>query len=536
MNKLRLGLIILISIAIPFTSFSQKFDKKQAFIDVHKFLQTGQPEQALNLLLEFEKNNAVNANISYLTGYCYFITSASKKDAMLHLEKAAVSINPTYKEGVLKETSAPPKALLYLGQSYFNQYKFADALSIYEKYREYIKNKPDEITELDQLVRVTLNAEILVKTPVDIKIINMGPKINSEFDDHSAVFNIDESMMVFTSRRKGSTGNLKTADGQYFEDIYISRKEGKEWSAPEKISENINTMEHEASIALSPDGTELFIYKDDLGDGNIYVSKFDGKLWSKPSKLGSNINSPYIESHATISPDGQTLYFSSNRPEGYGGYDLYAVSRLPNGEWGWAQNLGNVVNSNLNETGPFIHHDGSTLYFSSQGFNSMGGYDLFYSVLKDDGTFTKPDNMGYPVNSIDDDVFYVLSADGKRAYYSTIKDDTYGGKDIYLMDLLSLPERSLVVITGFIRDAQNNVVKDMTLTLNDLKTNKLIGNFKPNSNTGKYTLVVPKSMNYKISSEDGNVQFVKDELIVPENSSFYYLQKPILIDPISILK
>jgi hypothetical protein len=215
---------------------------------------------------------------------------------------------------------------------------------------------------------------------------------------------------------------------------------------------------------------------------------------------------------------------------------LYAVSRLPNGEWGWAQNLGNVVNSNLNETGPFIHHDGSTLYFSSQGFNSMGGYDLFYSVLKDDGTFTKPDNMGYPVNSIDDDVFYVLSADGKRAYYSTIKDDTYGGKDIYLMDLLSLPERSLVVITGFIRDAQNNVVKDMTLTLNDLKTNKLIGNFKPNSNTGKYTLVVPKSMNYKISSEDGNVQFVKDELIVPENSSFYYLQKPILIDPISILK
>jgi tetratricopeptide (TPR) repeat protein len=527
---------LIILLILAFNVQAQKFDKKQAYIDGHKHLQTKQYKQALDLFLLFEKNNASNANTDYLTGYCYFQLSETKKEAMPYLEKAIISINADYKEGQLKEESAPPLALFLLGQCYYRNHRFADALPVFEKYRDYVKNNPDEIKKLDSWVNFTSNAEKLVKTPVDIKIYNLGQEVNSAMDDHSAVFNIDESMMVFTSRRKGSTGNLKTSDGQYFEDIYVSNKKDNKWTEPRQISENINTMEHEASIALSPDGTELFIYKDDLGDGNIYVSKFDGTAWSKPAKLGSNINSPFNETHATISPDGTTLYFSSNRPEGYGGYDLYYVTRLPNGDWGWAQNLGPVVNTMYDETGPFMHHDGSTLYFSSKGFSSMGGYDLCFSILKDDGNFTRPENMGYPINTIDDDAFYVLSADGKRAYYSTKKQDSFGGKDIYLMDLLSLPERSLVVISGYLRDGSNEIIKDVVLTFTDLKTGKHIGNFKPNPNSGKYTIVVPKSMNYRIAAEDGSLVFKNNELIVPENSSFYYLQKPILIDPIAITK
>jgi hypothetical protein len=526
------GLILMTTLAN-----AQKFDKRQAFIDGTKQIQIKQYQAALDIFLQFEKNSVSTANTDWLTGFCYFQISLTKKEAIPYLEKAIVSVNPDYKDGILKETSASPKAFFLLGQSYYRNYRFTDAMPMFEKYREYIKALPDEVKELDGWVKYTVNAEMLKKMPVDIKIYNMGKEVNSEFDDHSAVFNSDETIMVFTSRRKGSTGNLKTTDGQYFEDIYISYKKEGKWTMPAQISENINTMEHEASIALSPDGTELFIYKDDLGDGNIYVSKFDGTIWSKPVKLGSNINSPFNETHATISPDGQTLYFSSNRPEGYGGYDLYTVSRLPNGEWGWAQNLGNVVNTPFDETGPYMQHDGNTLYFSSKGFNSMGGYDLFYTILKDDGTFMRPDNMGYPVNSIDDDAFYILSADGKRAYYSTKKDDSYGGKDIYMMDLMSLPERSLVVINGFIRDASNNVVKGVTLSFNDSKTGKHIGDFKPNSGTGKYTIVVPKSTNiYKISDTDGKVSFINTELNVPDNSSFYLLQKPIVIDPIVITK
>ena len=536
MNIKTAGLLLIVTFLIATTTNAQKFDKRQTYIDGQKEIQIKQYKRALDLFLLFEKNDALNANINYLIGFCYFNLSETKKEAIPYLEKANTNINPEYKEGVLKEEAASPNSLFLLGQCYYKNYRFTDALTVFEKYREYIKGNTEAIKVLDSWVKYSVNAEKLVKTPVDIKIYNLGDVVNSQQDDHSAVFNVDESTMVFTSRRKGSTGNLKTTDGQYFEDIYISNKKDGKWTAPVQISENINTMEHEASIALSPDGTELFIYKDDIGDGNIYVSKFNDSEWSKPQKLGSNINSPFNESHATISPDGQTLYFSSNRPEGYGGYDLYYVSRLPNGDWGWAQNMGTTLNTPDDETGPFMHHDGTTLYFSSKGFNSMGGYDLFYTVFKDDGTFTRPDNMGYPINSIDDDAFYVLSVDGKRAYYSTKKEDSFGGKDIYLMDLLSLPERSLVVISGYLRDAANNIVMNTPLSFKDIKTGKHIGNFKPNPNTGKYTIVVPKSMNYKISTVDENLVFRSDELIVPDNSSFYYLQKPILIDPIAIIK
>ena len=361
----------------------------------------------------------------------------------------------------------------------------------------------------------------------------MGAVINSGYDDHSPVFNIEETIMVFTSKRKGSTGNFKTSDKQYFEDIYISHKENGQWATPQKISENINTMEHEASVALSADGNDLIIYKDDVGDGNLYISHFNGTEWSKPEKLSLNVNSTYNESHASISCDGSTLYFSSNRPGGFGGYDIYYSKRLPNGDWSLAQNAGPVINTEFDENGPFIHPDGSTLYFSSKGHNSMGGYDLFFAILKDDGTFSRPENMGYPINSIDDDVFYVLSADGKRAYYSTVQPDGLGRKDIYLMDLLSLPERSLVVVNGFIKIKKTGeVIKDVILKINDFKTGTLIGKFKPNKQTGKYTIVVPKSKQYTLSCDDCGFTFPREPLTIPENSSFYYLQKPIIIDPL----
>jgi hypothetical protein len=162
---------------------------------------------------------------------------------------------------------------------------------------------------------------------------------------------------------------------------------------------------------------------------------------------------------------------------------------------------------------------------------------LFFSILKDDGTFTRPENMGYPINSIDDDIFYVLSADGKRAYYSTQQLDGKGGKDVYLMDLLSLPERALVVVNGFVRSkASNDIIKDIVLKITDNKTGTLIGEFKPNKQTGKYTIVLPKSKQYTLSCNDCNYKFPAEALSIPENSSFYYLQKPIVIDPLVIVE
>lgn len=511
---------------------AQKIKPKQVFINAQKHIQLGETVQAIEDLLVLHKNDTLNSNTNYLLGVCYFKIEPSLKSALYYLKKAT-EINQEYRESDFREKKAPPNVLWLLAQAQYKNYIFEDAISSLTAYKEYMKADAENAKGVERLFNLATNASELIKHPVKINLINLGATVNSEFDDHSPVFNIEETVMIFTSKRKGSTGNFKTSDKQYFEDIYISRKTNGQWATPEKISENINTMEHEASVALSADGNDLIIYKDDIGDGNLYHSHFNGTEWSKPEKFTTNINSTFDESHASISSDGSTLYFSSNRAGGYGGYDIYISKLLPNGEWSLAQNAGPVVNTSLDDSGPFIHPDGSTLYFSSKGHNSMGWYDLFFTILKDDGTFTRPENMGYPINTIEDDIFYVLSADGKRAYYSTIQSDGIGKKDIYLMDLLSLPERSLVVVNGYIRKkSDNEVLKDIVLKINDIKTGSLIGEFKPNKQTGKYTIVLPKSKQYTLSCAGCGYSFPDAVLSIPENSSFYYLQKPIFIDPI----
>ncbi len=532
LNKTLIVTITIVAFIGQQLVYAQKFNAKQTFINAQKHIQLGELTDAQDDLLLYYKNDSTNSNVNYLLGLCYFKTDATKTKCIPYLLRAT-EINPTYQESSAKEKKASPETFWILALSQYKNSLFEEALSSLEKYKEYIVNNEEKKKDAEKMIKLSKNATELIKTPVKINLINLGSIVNSEYDDHSPVFNIEETVMIFTSKRKGSTGNFKTSDKQYFEDIYISHKTNGKWDAPQKISENINTMEHEASVALSADGNELIIYKDDVGDGNLYISRFNGAEWSKPEKLSNNVNSTYDESHASISSDGSTLYFSSNRPGGFGGYDIYISKRLPNGEWSLAQNAGSVINTESDESGPFIHPDGSTLYFSSKGHNSMGGYDLFFTILKDDGTFSRPENMGYPINSIDDDVFYVLSADGKRAYYSTVQADGFGRKDIYLMDLLSLPERSLVVVNGFIKNKKTGeVVKDVILKINDIKTGSLIGEFKPNKQTGKYTIVLPKSKQYALSCGDCGFTFPTQPLVIPENSSFYYLQKPILIDPL----
>jgi len=505
---------------------------KQYIIDASKHIQLKEYQQAIDKLTWCLSKDSTNANINYLLGKTYFLSDASFKKAIPYLEKAK-PISKTYNDADPKERNAPTEALFMLAQAYYKNYKFNQALLTIE---EYIQSNPINLDDANDLKKYIQNAIELVNNPVKINIINLGCNVNSPYDDHSPVFSIDEKTMIFTSKRKGSTGNFKTSDGQYFEDIYITHKMDDKWQTPVKISENINTMEHEASVALSADGNELIIYKDDVGDGNLYISTFNGTDWTKPVSLSSNVNSTYDESHASISADGNTLYFSSNRPGGFGGYDIYISHKLPGGEWSLATNAGSVINTDKDENGPFIHPDGTTLYFSSKGHNSMGGYDLFYSVLKEDGTFTKPDNMGYPINSIDNDAFYVISADGKRGYYSTVQDGGCGNRDIYLVDLLSVPERSVVVVTGFIKNNNGEIMKDIILSVYDA-SNNLIGDFKPNKTTGKYTLVLPKAkQHYTISSKDGSVVFEKNQLEVPDNSSFYLLQRPLEMDAIGVVK
>ncbi len=530
--------LTLLVVFLLFVNFAdaQRFKPKKDFKEAHRLMMLGNYSNAIKYLNRINKAYPDNSNVNYLMGVCYLNSTSEKHKSVYHLEKAIHDTTSIYKVGSYKEKKSPSGIFYYLGKAYHVNYKFDKAIYAFEKYKKIATDNPKRLKELEYLIQTCNNAIVLVNDSVEIKISNIGNIINTEYDEHTPVINEEEDQIIFTSRRKGSTGNLLEDDGEYFEDIYISRKVNSNWIAPEKISSNINTYGHEATIGLSPDGKELFVYRDDSQIGNIYNSILDSTGWSIPKRLGSNINTNANETHASIS--NNILYFTSDRKGGKGGSDIYVVKRLPNGEWSWAQNIGDVINTPYDDEGPFIHPDGRTLYFSSKGHNSMGGYDLFVTEWDEKTeTWTPPLNLGYPINTTEDDVYYVLSKDEKRAYYSTEKKGGVGGRDIYVMNLLSLPERSTVVVKGVVRLANTNEIpKDVVLSVYEIKTDKLVGKYRPNQETGDYTLILRNGRDYRLECEAENCNFSEEKLTIPEGSSYYITNKPIVLDPIGVIK
>lgn len=510
-----------------------QYNAKKDFNDAYRFIRFNNYADALKPLLRVNKDNPDNANVNYLVGLCYINSDYDKAKAIPFLKKATQSISKEYEDASFKEMNAHPSALYLLGKAYHYNYQFDKAIESYASYQKLAIE--DKSIDVKHVIQTSENAKILVKEAIEVKITNIGAAINSKYDEHTPVINADESMLVFTSRRDNSTGGIKTDDGKYYEDIYVSYNENNNWSEPVSISENINTESHDATIALSPDGQELFIYKDDFGIGNIYYSKLDSNIWTRPEKLGSNINTTSNETHASFTDN--ILYFVSDRKEGHGGTDIYIVKRLPNGEWSWAQNIGDVINTPYDEGGPYIHPDGHTLYFSSKGHNSMGGYDLFSCELQENGTWSKPKNMRYPINTVEDDIYFVISADGRRAYYSSISKRGYGGRDISIMHMATLPERSTVVVKGVVMYKDSDEVpKDITISIYDAESDKLIGTYKPNKQTGKYLLILHKGKEYKLTSEAQNCKFLTEKLNIPQNATYFELKRPIYLDPIGTLQ
>ena len=535
--KLRIFVFFLVFVysGILNAQFLSKIQLKHHFNEAKRAIVFNNYKKAITEIDFLLKKDSLNANFNYLMGLSYLHIPMQKNKALPYLQIASNSITDHWQELNFKEKNAPFKTYFLLGEVQHYLYKFDVAENFYAKYLEYLKPDETEYKETKRMMEICQQAPALINDSIEISIENLGPIINSEYDEHSPTLTSDETTLIFTSRRIGSTGGMKTDDGRYFEDIYISHKIDDKWGTPEKISPNINTDMHESSICVSADGQELYIYKDDFGIGNIYQSIKDSTgIWSKPIKLEPQISSSSNETHATISADKNILIFVSDRSGGMGGKDLYMSQRLPNGEWSLAKNLGPVINSPYDEEGPFLLPDGYTLYFSSKGHNTIGGYDLFYSELNEDGTWSKPKNLGYPINTTEDEVFYHLTADEKRAYFSSIREDSYGGKDIYVMNLLSLPERSSSVIKGKVFFENNDTVpvKDILIKVIDNKTGKLMGQYKPNRDTGYYVMILKQNRAYTIICENKEYEFSPKVFHVPQNSSLFEIEKPLVLEPL----
>ena len=523
----KIALLIILSFALVIANAQESFNQK--FLEANTLMEENQYNVALPIWLQLQSVQPDNFNINYKVGVCYIYSANEKKKALDYLVKAVQNSTNNYDPFSASEKKSPIESYYYLARAYHINNELDAAMLNYNSFKEKISKKHYLFNEVDHNIEQCKNAKLAMENPVNIKITNMGKVINSVSADYSPVISIDESTMYFTSRRvrkDSSNYYIKDiSDGEHYEDIYVSNNYDGVWSEPELLG--INTEGHEATINISADGQTLFIYKDDNGDGNIYISKLEGEEWSTPIKLGSDINLTSRETHAHVSPDGNFLYFVSDRKGGFGGQDIYVCKKLPTGDWSKAQNIGNVINTPYDEDGVFIHPDGKSMYFSSKGHNSIGGYDIFYSLLDDEGNWSKPTNIGYPVNSTDDDVFFVTSADGKRGYYSSFKETGYGEKDIYKISLEDANAKPVTLLTGFIKvRGMDETPDNAQVVVTNNENGELVGIFKPRKKDGKFSIILAPGNDYHIIYSAATFK-QEEDLYIPPISAYQEINRGI---------
>jgi outer membrane protein OmpA-like peptidoglycan-associated protein len=380
---------------------------------------------------------------------------------------------------------------------------------------------------------------------VKIEIKNIGTQINSAFADFAPVISADASEMIFTSRRPVSEKEQKKSKQskeQVYSASYDSKK--KEWSLAKMLPSTINVEgRNNSAIALSNDGQRMLLYRDDdSGNGDIYESILQGSEWSVPVSLGEPINSSNHESSASIAPDGRTIYFVSNRGGGKGGRDIWYCTQDASGKWGAVKNLGEPVNTKTDEEGVFIHPDGKTLYFSSKGHNSTGGYDIFKTSLNKDGTWSKPVSLGPQINTPGDDVYFVMEASGMAGYYSSSMPGGSGEKDIYKVTFTPIETKKiptgprLTLLRGYVIDEETLKPIQASIVIMDNEKNQEISRLTSNGKTGKFLISLPSGKNYGISVTAQGYLFHSENYIVPDTAAYTEVDKVIELKKLEVGK
>ena len=366
----------------------------------------------------------------------------------------------------------------------------------------------------------TLHAQ---EDSIRTELRNLGPNVNSAFRDFAPVISADGAMMIFTSRRPLTEKEIKSGE-QATERVYITRydKATETWSKAEALPLTVNEKgRNNSAIALSNDGQKMLLYRDDdKGNGDIYESVLKGTEWSKAEKLPAPVNTPDHESSAAYSPDGNTIYLVSKRDSGQGGRDIWMCTRKPGGPWGPAVNLGSGINTSSDEEGVFMHPDGQTLYFSSMGHGSMGGYDVFRSILTN-GIWSTPENLGPPLNSSTNDVFFVLEANGRNGYVTSATAGGSGQEDIYRIVFTKIDRGPrLTLLKGKVYDEKTKEPVGARLQITDNATGELISEINSNSATGDYLVSLPAGKNYGINAEAKGYLFYSINVLMDDTANY----------------
>ena len=540
-----LFILLALSLISQAQTESEKKDKKTTVLedagDVAKLviakqkLYAGDFTGSLNTYREVEKNNPKDPSVLHYIGFCYFNLKQNQK-AKEYLLKS-LEVNPT----------AEPYNHLVLGKIYQVEGDFDKAIQEFTLFKSAPKQDKESIEDAEVLMTQCQNAKIMMASPLDIEISNLGPEINSKYDDKNPCITADGSKLVFTSRRPKNEASAVDIEGDntYFEDIYLSVFDTatKQFGKALEVPGSINTKAHDAVTSISPDGKQIFIYKNDVDDktsrgGEVFVSKVSNGKWRTPEPIGKPISSTYWEGGACVSPDGKKYFFTSERNGGFGGSDIWMVEKLNKKEWGKPVNLGAEVNTIYDEAGMFLAPDGKTLFFCSNSAASMGSYDVFKTVFEN-GKWSKPSNLGYPINSSAKEGQLTISADAKFAYISSERAGGYGANDIYKINLndFAILEKDgkkkvnsgLSILRGTIRDGfEGYGLVDVEVTLSDESGNKLSSTLT--NETGDYFFTI-KGGNYKITvTKKGYKEFSEVIELKQSEKETYSLEKGYLLN------
>lgn len=511
MNRLTINLILIVFfLNILSVNGQTKKVIKETFFEGEMYLLYEEYEEAIpsydSLLSWFPEND----NYKYRLGVCYLNIPGQKEKSLTYLQAAVQNINPKYKDGKYKEKAAAYDSWYYLAKAYLVTNQIDKAITTYNRFLDGMDYKLYDSTLVKKELEACYNAKRLMEYPLYLKSVNQGDIINGRFPDVNPVVSADEKTLLYTR------------ENPFSDMIFFSRKVDNEWTPGIVIMDQL-LVDEGYTTSVSGDGEELYLYKNDQYVGNIYSSNFVDGRWQPAIKLNENINTKYWESHAAISTDGTKLYFTSNRPGGYGGLDIYESERDSIGNWSPAENLGPIINTPYNEETPFLSKTDNVLFFSSRGHFSMGGHDIFYSTLGENGSWLPPINMGFPVNSTDDDTFFHPVGQGYTAYVSRFDPNGSGMQDIHRIEIFSDDHPRKFFVRGMVslRDLLsqfNDSVKISTLDRTNLDTLLIVYS---DPETGEYEFEVPQGQYKLVYESDGSEKDITDldiDLLHPQDS------------------
>ncbi len=464
--------------------------------------------ESIDFYERFLFDNPDDPEFLYKMGFALINTKGREKEAIAYFSKAKKIFNSFGRKGKSIESA------FQLARAYRVSVQFDSAQKELEELSDQLKKKPELWEVIQRELARNKAARKLFGKKIEMEITPLGEIVNSYRKDYNPLVSADGNTLVFTSlRSQDENDDNAIYEIEFNEDIFISTKKGGQWTRPQSIGKQINTADDEVAVGLSADGQKLLIRKED-GEGDIYISTLGKDGWSAPKKLNANINTSYRESYACLSVDGNYLYFSSNRPGGFGGSDIYVSRKKENGEWGIARNLGNAINTKFNEESPQIHYNDSTLFFSSKGFNSFGGYDIFYAKKTDYGTWTEAQNIGYPANTTGDDHFFSPCPDGKHAYFTRFKEDDKKDLDLAYIEMKTAPHASLAVVQGEVFVKCKKEIPLVNISLKDEATRKEII-VTPDRQANRFVFAVHPGRNYNLSVQSEGKIIFTEKIFVP---------------------